>query len=52
MLRPAKISIIGYDFVGKSSITEMIKSGKLPKKCKETTHLKKYKAKLYGMPIL
>jgi GTPase SAR1 family protein len=52
MLRPAKISIIGYDFVGKSSITEMIISGKIPKKYKETTHLKKYKAKLFGMPIL
>jgi GTPase SAR1 family protein len=52
MLRPAKISVIGYDFVGKSNITEMIKSGKMPKKYKETTHLKKYKATLFGMPIL
>jgi len=52
MLRPAKISIIGYDFVGKSSITEMIKSGSIPRKYKETTGLKKYKAKLFGMPIL
>ena len=52
MLRPAKISIIGFDFVGKSSITEMIKSGSIPRKYKETTHLKKYKAKLFGMPIL
>jgi signal recognition particle receptor subunit beta len=52
MLRPAKISIIGYDFVGKSSITEMIKSGSIPRKYKETTQLKKYKAKLFGMPIL
>lgn len=52
MLRPAKISVIGYDFVGKSHITEMIKSGKMPKKYKETTQLKKYKADLFGMPIL
>ncbi len=52
MLRPAKISVIGYDFVGKSYINEMIKSGKMPKKYKETTHLKKYKATLFGMPIL
>ena len=52
MLRPAKISVIGYDFVGKSSVTEMIKSGSIPRKYEETTHLKKYKAKLFGMPIL
>ena len=47
-----KIGIIGYDFVGKSSITEMIKSGSIPGKYKVTTQLKKYKAKLFGMPIL
>ena len=52
MLRPAKISVIGYDFVGKSSICEMIQNGKVPRKYKETTHMKKDKAKLFGMPIL
>ncbi len=52
MLRPAKISIIGNDFVGKSSICEMLQSGKIPKKYKETTNLKNYKAKLFGMPVL
>ena len=52
MLRPAKVSVIGYDFVGKSSIIEMIKNGNTPRKYKETTHLKNHKAKLFGMPIL
>jgi len=52
MLRPAKISVIGYDFTGKSSICEILQSGGIPRKYKETTHLKKYNAKLFGMPIL
>ncbi len=52
MLRPAKISIIGHDFVGKTSICEMLHTGNLPKKYKETTNLKKYNAKLFGMPVL
>lgn len=51
-LRPAKISVIGYDFTGKSSICEMLQSGSIPRKYKETTHLKKYNTKLFGMPIL
>lgn len=51
-LRPAKISVIGYDFTGKSSICEMLQSGRIPRKYKETTHLKKYNTKLFGMPIL
>ncbi len=52
MLRPAKISVVGFDFVGKSSICEMILHGKVPRKYKETTHMKNYKSKLFGMPIL
>ena len=52
MVRPAKISVVGFDFVGKSSICEMILSGKVPRKYKETTHMKNYKSKLFGMPIL
>ncbi|KKN38250.1 hypothetical protein LCGC14_0755200, partial [marine sediment metagenome] len=51
-LRPAKISVIGYDFTGKSSICEMLQSGSIPRKYKETTHLKKYNTELFGMPIL
>jgi len=51
-LRPAKISVIGYDFTGKSSVCEMIQSGTIPRKYKETTHLKKYNTELFGMPIL
>lgn len=51
-LRPAKISVIGYDFTGKSSICEMLQSGSIPRKYKETTHLKKNKTELFGMPIL
>lgn len=51
-LRPAKISVIGYDFTGKSSICEMIQNGSVPRKYKETTHLKKYQSELFGMPIL
>ncbi len=51
-LRPAKISVIGYDFTGKSSICEMLQSGNIPRKYKETTHLKKYNTELFGMPIL
>ncbi|HEA70555.1 hypothetical protein LCGC14_0706670 [marine sediment metagenome] len=52
MVRPAKISVVGFDFVGKSSICEMIQNGKVPKKYKETTQMKNYKSKLFGMPIL
>ena len=51
-LRPAKISVIGYDFTGKSSICEMLHKGSIPQKYKETTHLEKYKMELFGMPIL
>ncbi len=51
-LRHAKISVIGYDITGKSSICEMLQSGSIPRKYKETTHLKKYKTELFGMPIL
>ena len=51
-VRPAKISIVGFDFVGKSSICEMIQNGKIPRKYKETTLMEHHKAKLFGMPLL
>lgn len=52
LLRPPKISIIGYDMVGKTSICELIKGANLPEKYRETTSMEKFRSELFGIPIL
>lgn len=52
LLRPPKISIVGYDMVGKTSICELIKGANLPEKYIETTNMEKFHSKLFGIPIL
>ncbi|MHA1727330.1 MAG: ADP-ribosylation factor-like protein [Promethearchaeota archaeon] len=51
-LRPPKICVIGYDFVGKTSVCGLIKNGKVPEKYIETTFMEKSSSDLYGIPLL
>jgi signal recognition particle receptor subunit beta len=50
MIRPPKISIIGDEGVGKTSICEMIKSGILPDE--GDLMVNKYYSELFGIPVV
>lgn len=51
-MRPPKISIIGNDYVGKTSICSLLKNGTIPEKYMETTFMEKYTTELFGVPVL
>ncbi len=51
MIRPPKISIIGAEGVGKTSICEMLKSGILPDEGIYPFTIEKYYAQLFDIPI-